>query len=146
MSFGTVVSLSQVTLDIFNSCKLLPNHTDNSRRSCPSRRSVANRSQSITGQSEVASVSRRPGRGCGSGARVYADRLTNGVRGSQARQSVAVRSQATLITWPIIHFLLLVCQSLLHIDVNAILRSDDKNLTTAHESKKSRILQLVNRS
>ena len=44
----------------------------------------------------------RSGHGCDSGSRVYADRLTNGVR---ARKSVVVRSQVTLITWPIIHFL-----------------------------------------
>ena len=43
-------------------------------------------------------------------------------------------------------FCLLVCQSLPNIDVNASLRSNDKSLTTAHESKKSRIFQLVNRS
>ena len=53
----------------------------------------------------VASVSHRSGRGCDSGARVYADRLTNGVRGSRARKSVVVRPQVTPITWPIIHFL-----------------------------------------
>ena len=34
-------------------------------------------------------------------------------------------------------FGLLVCQSFLDIDVNADLRSDDKSLATAHESKKS---------
>ena len=43
-------------------------------------------------------------------------------------------------------FCLLVCQSLPDMDVNASLRSDDKTLTTAHESKKSRIFQLVNQS
>ena len=43
-------------------------------------------------------------------------------------------------------FCLLVCQSPPEIDVNASLRSDDKTFTTAHESKKSRIFQLVNRS
>ena len=41
-------------------------------------------------------------------------------------------------------FSLLVCQSLPEIDVNASLRSDDKSLTTAHESKESRFFQLVN--
>ena len=46
----------------------------------------------------VASVSRRSGRGRDSGARVYADKLTNGVRGSRAGKSVVVRSQVTLIT------------------------------------------------
>ena len=43
--------------------------------------------------------------GCGSGARVYAGKLTNGVRGLRARKSVMVRSQITIITWPIIQFL-----------------------------------------
>ena len=43
-------------------------------------------------------------------------------------------------------FCFLVCQSLPNIDVNASLRSSDINLTTAHESKKPRIFQLVNRS
>ena len=53
----------------------------------------------------VASVSRRSGRGRGSGARVYADKVINGVRGSRASKFVVVRSQVTLTTWPIIHFL-----------------------------------------
>ena len=53
MSFGTIVNRSQVTLEIFISCKFLPNQTSNSRRSRPGRGSIANRSQSITGQSEV---------------------------------------------------------------------------------------------
>ena len=43
-------------------------------------------------------------------------------------------------------FCFLVRQSLPQIDVNASLRSGGKSLTTAHESKKSRIFQLVNRS
>ena len=43
-------------------------------------------------------------------------------------------------------FCLFVCQSLPEIDVNASLRSGDNSLTTAHESKKSIIFQLVNRS
>ena len=37
MSFGTVVSRSQITLEIFISCKLLPSDTVNSRRSHPGR-------------------------------------------------------------------------------------------------------------
>ena len=42
---------------------------------------------------------------------------------------------STKFTWSIIHFCLLVCQSLPDIDVNASLRSDDRSLlTTAHES------------
>ena len=53
MSFGTVVNRSQVTLKIFISCKLLPSQTGNSRRARPGRGSAANRSQNITGQSEV---------------------------------------------------------------------------------------------
>ena len=87
-------------------CKLLPSHTGNSRWSRTGRRSVANQSQSIRGQSEV-------GRKCISAigpwlwfwGPIYADSLTNGVRGSRARKSVVVRSQVTLITWSIIHFL-----------------------------------------
>ena len=61
-------------------------------------RSLIGRKASQVGRRSVASVSRRSGRGCDSGTRVYA----NGVR---ARKSVVVRSQVTLITWPIIHFL-----------------------------------------
>ena len=53
MWFGTVVNRSQVTLEIFVSCKVLPNHTGNSRRSHPGRMSVAYRSQSIIGHSGV---------------------------------------------------------------------------------------------
>ena len=103
------------------------------------------RKASQVSRRSVASVSRRSDRGCDSGAWVYADSLgfTNGVR---ARKSVVMRSQVSLITWPIIHFCILVCQSLPNIDVNASLRSNDKSLTTAHESKKSRIFQLVYQS
>ena len=53
MLFDTVVNRSQVALEIFISCKLLPSQTGNSRRSRPGRGSVANRSHGITGQSEV---------------------------------------------------------------------------------------------
>ena len=52
-SFGMVVNWSQVTLEIFISCKLLPSHTGNLRQSHPSHSSVVNWLQSITGQSEV---------------------------------------------------------------------------------------------
>ena len=52
-------------------------------------------------QRSVTSVSRWSDRGYVSGVRVYADRLTNGVRGSRPRKSVVVRSQVTLVTWPI---------------------------------------------
>ena len=106
MWFGTVINRSQVTLEIFVSCKVLPNHTGNSRRSHPGCMSVAYRSQSIIGhRGSVVTVSRRSGCGCGSGAWVYADKLTNGSRGSRARKSVMVYSQVTLITLPIIYFL-----------------------------------------
>ena len=67
--------------------------------------SLIGRKASQVCQRSVASVSRQPGRGRGSGTRNYADRLTNGVRGSWALTSVMVRSQVTLITWPITHFL-----------------------------------------
>ena len=43
-------------------------------------------------------------------------------------------------------FCKLVCQSLPELDGNASLWSEDKSLTTAQESKKSRIFQPVNRS
>ena len=108
-------------------------------------RSLIGRKASRVSWRSIASVSRRSGRGCGSGARVYADRLTNGVRGSRARKPRgAVASHSYHLANHTL--LLLVCQSLPHIDVNARLRSDDQSLTTAHESKKSGILQLVNRS
>ena len=68
-------------------------------------RSLIGRKALQVSRGSVASVSRRSGRGCDSGTRVYADRLTNGVRGSRARKSVVVRSQVTLITWPIKHYL-----------------------------------------
>ena len=42
-------------------------------------RSLIGRKASHVSRRSVLSVSRRSGRGCGSGARVYADRLTNGV-------------------------------------------------------------------
>ena len=51
-SFGTIVNRSQVSIEIFISCKLLPSQTGNSRRSRPSLGSVADLSQNITGQSE----------------------------------------------------------------------------------------------
>ena len=68
-------------------------------------RSLSGRKSSQVSRRSVASVSQRSGRGRGSGTRVYADRLTKGVLGSRAHKSVVVRSQVTLITWPIIHFL-----------------------------------------
>ena len=82
--------------------QIMLSHTGNSRPSRPGRRSVANRLQSTTGQSEVGP--KWLGRGCGFGTRVYGNRFTNGVRGSGDRKSVMVWSQVTFITWPIIHF------------------------------------------
>ena len=67
-------------------------------------RSLIGRKVSQASRRSVASVSRRLGHGCDSGARVYADRLTNGVRGSLAHKSVVGGSQVILITWTIIHF------------------------------------------
>ena len=52
-SARSYIGLTSVTPEIFMSCKLLPSDKGNSRRSRPCRRSVANRSQNITGQSEV---------------------------------------------------------------------------------------------
>ena len=68
-------------------------------------RSLISRKASQVSRRSVASVSQRSGRSCGfGGARVNADRLTDGVRGSRARKSIVVRSQVTLITRPIKHF------------------------------------------
>ena len=91
---------------IFISCKLLPSQTGNSRRSRPGSGSVDNRSQSITSQSEV-------GRKCITAAGpllwfwgLSLWRQTNEWRARVASsQWLVVRSQVTLITWPIIHFL-----------------------------------------
>ena len=144
MSFGMVVNRSQVTLTFLshaNFCRV-----GQVTRGCRAQgvgRPLIGCKALLVSRRSVASVSRRSGRGCDSGARVYADRLTNGVR---SRKSVVVRSQVTLITWQLYAFCLLVCQSLPNIDVNASLRSNDKSLTTAYESKKSIIFQLVNRS
>ena len=137
---------------IFISYKLWPSH----KVSWGGRAQVVGRSligckAAQVSRSSVTSVSRRSGRSCGFGTRVYADILMSGMRGSRARKSVIVRSQVTLITRPIIQFLLTcmsiapVCQSLPDIYVNACLRSDNKSLATAHESKKYRISQLINR-
>ena len=70
----------------------------------------------------------------------------NSMQGSWARKSVLMLLQITLITWPIMHFLFIVCQSLPYINVDASLPSDNKSLTTAHEVKQLRIFQLVNQS
>ena len=75
-----------------------PCHTGNTRQWHLGCGSVAYWSQTITDQSEV-------GRKCTTAgrprlwfwARVYADRLTNDARGSPARKSVVLGSQATLI-------------------------------------------------
>ena len=53
MSFDPVVKRSQVTLEIFVSCELLPSHTGNSRRSRPGRRSVVKHPRSVGGWSQV---------------------------------------------------------------------------------------------
>ena len=99
MSFSTVVSRSQVSHA--NLCWVT--QVIRGGRAQVVGRSLIDRKASQVSRRLVASVLRRSGRG--SGARVYADRLTNVVRGSRARKSVVVRSQVTLITWPIIHFL-----------------------------------------
>ena len=105
MSFGTIVNRSQVTLEIFISCKLLSNQTGNSRRLRPGR-SLFGCNASQVSRRSATSVSRRLDCGCDSGASVYANKLTNGMRGSRAHKSVEVRSQVTIINWTIIRFLL----------------------------------------
>ena len=147
MSFGTVVNRSQVTLKFLfhtNFC-WVTQVTRVGRVQVIGWSLIGCKSSQVSGRS-VANVSRRSGRGYGSGDRVNADILTNGVRGSRARKSVVVQSQVTLITWPIIHFLFTRMSVAPDIDVNANLWYDDKSLTTAHESEKSRMFQLVNRS
>ena len=54
--------------------------------------------------------------------------------------------KALILLGQVYIFCLPICQSLPGFDVNVSLRSDNKSLMTAHESKKSRIFQLVNRS
>ena len=106
MSFGTMVNRSQVTLEFFsrsNFCRARP--VTRGGRAQVVGRSLIGRKALQASRRSVASVSRRSDRGFDSGARVYADRLTSGMRGSRARKSVVVRSQVTLITWPVIHFL-----------------------------------------
>ena len=128
MSFGTIVNRSQVTLECFISCKLCRvRQVTRGGRAQVVGRSLIGRKASQISRRSVASVSQQSGHGCGSKARVYADRLMNGVRGSQARNSIVVRSQVTIITWPSIHILFLVCQSLPDIDVIASLRPDDRS-------------------
>ena len=150
MSLGTVVNRSQVTLEIFISCNLLPIDTSNSMRSRTGRRSVADRSHGITGQSGVGRHSP-----VYHGGRVVVVVLGPEFMPIDLRMACEGRELASL-SWcdhkslsllgQLCTFCLLVCQSLPDFDINASLRSVDKSLTTAHESKKSRIFQLVNRS
>ena len=100
---GTVVNWSQVTLEIFTSHANFCQVTQVTRggRAQVVGRSLIGRKKSQVSRGLVESVSRSSSRGRGSRARVYADRLTNGVRGSRARKSVLVPSQVTLITWPV---------------------------------------------
>ena len=83
--------------------------------------------------------------GCGSGARVYADRRMACNDHGFASLSWCGR-KTHLLLGQLYTFCLLVCQLLPDIDINALLLSDDKSLTTAHKYKKSRIFQLVHRS
>ena len=66
--------------------------------------------------------------------------------GRELASLLCVDRKSLLLLGQLYTFCFLVCQSLPNIDVNASLRSNDINLTTAHESKKARISQLVNRS
>ena len=144
MSLSTVVNRSQVTLEIFISCNRLPSDTSNSMRSHPGRRSVANHHRSVGGRSQVYH-----------GGRVVVVVLWPEFMPIDLRM-VCERCELASLSWcdrksllllgELYTFCLLVCQSLPDFDVNASLRSDDKSLTIAHESKKSRNFQLVNRS
>ena len=104
MSFGTVVNRSLLkSISHVHFCRVT--QVTRGGRAQVVGRSLIGRKASQVCRRSVASVSRRSGRGCGSGARVYVDRLANGLRGSRARKSVVVRSHVALITCPIIHFL-----------------------------------------
>ena len=131
-SLGCLVCRSahmlQVTLEIFISCKLLPSDTGNSGRSLPGRRSVANLSQSITGP-EFMPIG-----------------LRMACEGRELTSLSWCGRKSLLLLGQLCTFCLLVYQSVPETDVNASLPSDDKSLTTAHESNKCRSLQLVNRS
>ena len=89
MSFGTVVNRSKF-LSHANFCRVT--QVIRGGRTQVIGRSLIGRKASQVSRGSVASVSRRSGRGRSSGARVYADRLTNGVRGSRARKSVVMQS------------------------------------------------------
>ena len=121
----------------------MPSHTGNSRRSRPGRRPVAKHHGSVGGRSEVYH---------GGGAVVVV--LGPEFMPIDLRMACEGR-ELTSLSWcgrkSLLYLgnytsCLLVCQSLPDIEVNASLRSDDKSLTTARESKKSRIFQLVNQS
>ena len=126
--------------------KLLPSHTGNSRRSRRGHRSVANQSQSITGQSEagckcIMAVGPRLSFWGLSSCRLTWEWHARVVSLQACRGAVANHSYY-LVYYT---FCLLVCQSPPDIDVNANLWSGDKSSTIVQESKKSRIFQLVNR-
>ena len=120
--------------------------TGNSKRSLPGRWSVANRPQSVTGRRSVTSLSRQSGRGCDSGDRDLRIDLRMACECRELASLSLCDRKSLLLLGQLYTFCLLVCQSLSNIDVNASLGSNDKSLTTAHESKKSRYFQLVNRS
>ena len=140
MSFGTVLNRSQVTLEIFISCKLLLSDTGNSSRWLIGRKAsqvTRGRSQVYHGGRVVVVVL---------GPEFMAIDLRMACEGRELASLSWCSRKSLLLLGQLYTFCLLVCQSLPEIDVNASLRSDDKSLTTAHESKKSRIFQLENRS
>ena len=135
-----VLYWSQVTLEIFISWKLLSSDTGNSRRSHPGHRSVTHWSQSITmyhsGQAVVVVL----------GPKFMPIDLQMACESHNLISLSWCGHKSLLSLGQLYTLCLLVCQSLPDIDVNTSLWSDDKSLMTAHESKKSRIFQLVNRS
>ena len=97
-------------------------------------------------QRSVASVSQRSGRGCDSGTEFMSIDLRMACEGRELASLSWCDRKSLLLLGQLYTFCFLVCQSLPNIDVDVSLRSNDINSTTAHESKKSRIFQLVNRS
>ena len=146
MSFGTVVNRSQVILENFlsraNFCRVT--RVTRGGRAQVGLLSVAKHHRSVGCRSQVY----HDGRAVivVLGPEFMSIDLRMACEGCQLASLSWCGRKSLLLHGQWYTFCLLVCQSLPDIAVNASLRSDDKNLTTAHESKKSRIFQLVNRS
>ena len=129
MSFGTVVNWSQVTLEMFMSCKILRD-TGNLRRSRPGRRSLANpkHHRSVGGRSQVYHGGRAVV--VVLGPEFMPIELRMACEGCELVSQSWCSRKSLLLHGQLYTFCLLVCQSLPEIDVKASLRSDDKSLTS----------------